>query len=107
MSQYRVTYEPKHVTVPVEPELYPYSRYGRPGSVLDIALANGVHIDHACGGQLTCGMCRVVVEQGEENLSPRSGQEDAYLKYLGVRDPAVRLACQAVVQGDVTVRIGR
>ena len=63
------------MTVEVDPELYPYGKAGRPGSLLDIALTHGVQIEHACGGVGVCATCHVIVAKGEENLSPPTDEE--------------------------------
>lgn len=102
---YKVTYEPASVTVEVDPALYPYSRHGEPGSLLDIALANGVHIEHACGGVGICCTCHVIVKQGMENLSEAQDEEFDKLEEVPASTLESRLACKAVVQGDVTVVI--
>ena len=47
---YRLTFLPMDLTVDVDPEELPASGEGLPGSILDIALANDIDIDHACGG---------------------------------------------------------
>lgn len=53
-----------------------------------------------CGGYGQCGTCIVEVVQGADNLSPRTAFEDRKLK----RKPdSYRLACQAIVNGPVTV----
>ena len=53
-----------------------------------------------CGGYGQCGTCIVEVVEGLEHLSPRTEVEDRKLK----RKPAsYRLACQALVQGLVSV----
>lgn len=49
-QSYKITFLPAKVTVEVDPERLPYGSHGRPGSVLDVALAAGVSIEHACGG---------------------------------------------------------
>src|SRR5437773_3285834 len=47
------------------------------GSILDIALANGVEIDHVCGGVCACSTCYCIVREGSESLSEMSdGEED-------------------------------
>lgn len=54
-----------------------------------------------CGGYGQCGTCIVEVVDGMENLSPRTSVEDRKLK----RKPeSYRLACQALVNGDVSIR---
>ena len=53
-----------------------------------------------CGGYGQCGTCVVDVVAGGENLSPRTPVEERKLK----KWPAsCRLACQATVQGPVSV----
>ncbi|WP_425336521.1 2Fe-2S iron-sulfur cluster-binding protein [Synechococcus elongatus] len=53
-----------------------------------------------CGGYGQCGTCIVEIVQGAENLSPRTSFEERKLK----RKPdSYRLACQASVNGPVTV----
>ncbi|MCK4602863.1 MAG: 2Fe-2S iron-sulfur cluster binding domain-containing protein [Phycisphaerae bacterium] len=105
MAKHKVTFKPAGVTVEVDPELYPYGASGRPGSLLDVALTHGVGIEHACGGVGACGTCRVIVEAGMENLSEADDDElDAVDKQPGSSLEA-RLACQAVVRGDVTVTV--
>ncbi len=102
---YKVTFLPVARTVEVDPECFPYGDHGRPGSVLDIALTHGVQIEHACGGVGACGTCHVIVEKGMENLSPAAEDELDVVENAPGNRPESRLACEAVVKGDVTVRI--
>jgi len=54
-----------------------------------------------CGGIGQCATCMVEIEEGMENLSPRSDFEERKLK----RKPeSYRLACQTIVNGAVTVK---
>ena len=92
-------------TVQADPAAYPYGDHGEPGSLLDIALANGVAIEHACGGVGACGTCHVIVAAGAENLSPPSEEELDLVELAPGGTPDSRLACLAVVRGDVTVTI--
>ena len=48
----------------------PFHHDGEPGSILDILLGHGVHLEHACGGKCACTTCHVIVKEGEQNLSP-------------------------------------
>jgi len=54
-----------------------------------------------CGGYGQCGTCVVEVMEGMGNLSPRTEVEDRKLRR---KPPSYRLACQALIQGSVTVR---
>jgi ferredoxin len=54
-----------------------------------------------CGGYGQCGTCVIEVVEGMSNLSPRTEVEDRKLK----RKPDnYRLACQALVQGDASIK---
>ena len=68
-------------------------------AVLDAALEAGVHINASCGGKGVCGKCRVIIEEGEVQggISEKLSQQD--------RDAGIRLACQATLADDVTIRI--
>ena len=105
MAKYKVTFAPAGVTVEVDPEQYPYGREGEPGSILDIALSHGIHIEHACGGQGVCGSCHVVATQGADNLSEPEPDELDVVEQAPGNMLNSRLACQAVVTGDVVVTI--
>lgn len=105
MPTHRVTFQPMNKTVRVDADAFPLGDHGRPGSILDIALANGIQIEHACGGIGACGTCHVVVETGMENLSEASDEELDQVELAPGNTPTSRLACLAVVRGDVTVRI--
>ena len=105
MAKYKVTFEPAQVTVEVDPEEYPCGGEGEPGSLLDVALSNGVRIEHACGGQGACGTCHVIVLTGAENLSEADDDELDALDQVPGNTLDSRLACRAVVRGDVTVNI--
>jgi len=69
-------------------------------TVLEAADALRVPIGRVCGGGGTCSTCRVEVVVGAEHLSLIEENEIAY--QLG---PAVRLGCQARIEGDVGVRV--
>jgi 2Fe-2S ferredoxin len=105
MTKYNVTFNPADVTVEVDPAMYPYGKQGKPGSLLDIALTHGVHIEHACGGGGICSTCHIIVDQGMENLSEADDDELDAVELAPDNAPESRLACQAVVSGDVTVTI--
>jgi len=92
-------------TVRVEPEKLPYGHDGLPGSVLDIAMGAGVHLDHACGGVAACSTCHVIVEQGSETCSAvLEAEEDMLDLAAGVTDKS-RLGCQCIPNGTVPMRV--
>ena len=60
----------------------------------------GVDIGHRCGGYARCTTCRVRFEEGEPETMTRAEYEK--LQDRGLYGE-VRLACQLVVDGDMTV----
>jgi 2Fe-2S ferredoxin len=103
----KVTFLPEGKTVEFESGKLPYDEHGKPESILDVAINFGVHIEHACGGSCACTTCHVIIKSGDANLSPDPAEDDE----LDRLDQAPgltlhsRLACQAVVKGDVVVEI--
>jgi 2Fe-2S ferredoxin len=80
------------------------SRVPRGTTLLEAARAAGVEVRHYCGGNCSCGTCRVEVRGGAEALSRADGMERAVLGDAAFRR-GDRLACQAVVRGDVEVHV--
>lgn len=72
-------------------------------TILAAALKNRVPHVHACGGNSFCSTCRVLVQEGIENLPKRNEKEAKLSKQLGLPDE-VRLACQTKPTHDVKVR---
>ena len=103
--KHKVTFLPKNVTVEVDDEQYPFGDHGKPGSILDIAIENGVTLEHNCGGNCACTTCHVIIRKGAENLSEMQEDEEDRLDQAPGLTPYSRLGCQAVVEGDVTVEI--
>lgn len=76
---------------------------GSERTLLDIAHDAGIPHASACGGKARCSTCRVMVLAHPEHLRPRSEAEEALARRKGF-DATIRVACQAVVTGDVKVR---
>lgn len=104
---YKITFQPMNVTVEVDPDRIPYEDHGLPGSILDIALAHGIEIDHACGGVCACSTCHVVVKEGFDSTNELVEAEEDQLDNAPDVKSTSRLACQAVPNGstDVIVEI--
>lgn len=98
-QKFTITFMPMNVTVEVDPEKIPYGETGLPGSILDIALANGIDIDHACGGVCACSTCHCIVREGIETLSEMSDAEAEELDFAPGLTPNSRLSCQSVPNG--------
>jgi ferredoxin, 2Fe-2S len=92
-------------TFDVDVATMPYRRHGRPGSLLDVALNVGLPLEHACGGNCACTTCHVIVTSGAEHLSPLEDDEADRLDAAWAVTPESRLACQAVVGGDVECEV--
>ena len=71
MAVHKVTFLPLNKTVEVDDEKYPLADHGKPGSLLDIALANDIHLEHNCGGSCACTTCHVIVQGGRGEPRPR------------------------------------
>jgi 2Fe-2S ferredoxin len=83
----------------------PYGGHGKPGSILDLAMHFNIPLNHVCGGFCSCTTCHVYVEAGMENLNtPDTDEADFAGMALGAQDNS-RLGCQAIVNGDVSIRI--
>lgn len=71
-------------------------------TVLDVARRGGVPLGNSCGGVGVCARCRVRVLTGADNLMERTAVEVRFGTARGF-DEDERMACQAVVTGDVEV----
>jgi 2Fe-2S ferredoxin len=81
----------------------------QPGeTVLNVALRNGIHIEHACEKSCACTTCHVVIREGFASLQPSDELEDDMLDKAWGLEPNSRLSCQAVVDDqDLVVEIPR
>jgi NADPH-dependent 2,4-dienoyl-CoA reductase/sulfur reductase-like enzyme/ferredoxin len=76
----------------------------KPGAtVLEVAEANGQHIEAGCRMGV-CGADPIAVKEGMENLSPVSDDERSTLERLG-HASNTRMACCCRVQGPVSVAL--
>ena len=76
-----------------------------PGSsLLDACRTAGIELEGHCGGYGACGGCHVLVEDGMDHLSPPDDEEEDGLDMVQFLTPESRLACRAMVRGDVVIR---
>ena len=101
----KVTFVNTGQTVEFESGKLPYEEHGKPESLLDVAINFGIHIEHACGGSCACTTCHVVVKSGDANLSEADEDELDRVEMAPDLTTHSRLACQAIVKGDVTIEI--
>jgi 2Fe-2S ferredoxin len=64
-------------------------------SFLEIAEANEIDLDHACGGVCACSTCHVKVLAGADALNEASEDEEDQLDEARDVDLSSRLGCQA------------
>ncbi|QIZ46166.1 2Fe-2S iron-sulfur cluster-binding protein [Dickeya zeae] len=50
-----------------------------------------------------CGICRIKILSGMENITSRTSKEKRLFKALEIEDHDIRLACQCKITGDVTL----
>src|SRR5262245_23331895 len=72
-------------------------------TILQASLRGGIPHTNVCGGHARCSTCRVLILEGLEHCAPRNAREQALATRLGF-DSSIRLACQATITGDVTLR---
>ena len=103
----RITFLPENKTVEFEHGKLPYRDHGKPQSILDIAINNGITLDHACGGNCACTTCHVWVKQGVDVLSQMDDDEADRLDMAADLQLNSRLGCQAQITGpgEVVVEI--
>ena len=105
MARIRVRFEtgaPEQV-IEFDPEKAPFQHDGKPGSILDVLLANGIDLEHACGGNCACTTCHVIVKAGGDHLTPSEEDEEDLLDKAPGLTPTSRLGCQAVLLSDDAV----
>ncbi|KKD01541.1 MULTISPECIES: ISC system 2Fe-2S type ferredoxin [Photobacterium] len=101
---------PKIVVLPHE-ELCPEGAVLEASSgetVLDVALRNGIGIEHACEKSCACTTCHVIIREGFDSLNESEELEDDMLDKAWGLEPESRLGCQArVADEDLVVEIPR
>jgi adenylate cyclase len=71
-------------------------------TLLEASLQAGIPHFHACGGRGKCTTCRVMVLEGEENLS-RPNKKEAKLRDSIKMTSSIRLACQTRIEREPVV----
>lgn len=75
--------------------------------LLEVAMENGINIEHACGGVCACSTCHVYIEKGMNALSESAEAEDDRVEEAPGLQRNSRLACQCTIVGDgpIVVRV--
>ncbi|MFB6183406.1 MAG: ASKHA domain-containing protein [Haloarculaceae archaeon] len=62
----------------------------------------GLSIESLCGGEGLCGTCKVIIDEGEEHLTPPTQADERVLSDSQLED-GYRLSCRCAVQDDGVV----
>jgi ferredoxin, 2Fe-2S len=65
---------------------------------------NGIDWMHSCGGKGRCTTCKLIITEGRANFQTLTPAEERY-SVQGALESGERLACQAKITGDVSVRV--
>lgn len=73
-------------------------------NLLELLLNNKVDVFNSCGGNGTCGTCRVIIEENLEKLPPRNEIE---LEFADMRrfEKNERLCCQIKPIDGLVIRL--
>jgi ferredoxin-2, mitochondrial len=70
--------------------------------VLDVALDHNIDIEGACGGELACSTCHVIVTKELYDILPTKTEEEEDMLDLALnRTSTSRLCCQIVVNSSI------
>jgi 2Fe-2S ferredoxin len=69
-------------------------------TILQAALNNRIEINHSCGGNGTCGTCRIFVQKGLDLLEKANEIEAEFAAERGFAENE-RLACQTLAVSGV------
>ncbi|MDP4230754.1 MAG: 2Fe-2S iron-sulfur cluster-binding protein [Bacteroidota bacterium] len=70
-------------------------------NILEVALANGIDLQHNCGGVCACSTCHVIVRQGLNSLTEmEDGEADQLDEAEGLTLDS-RLGCQAKITDEI------
>lgn len=92
---FQITFLPNNTTVEAEED----------ETILEVARANGIELEHNCGGNCSCTTCHVIVRDGEEHLSRMEEEEEDRLEECDELTLSSRLGCQVRILGDATIEI--
>lgn len=103
-QSYKLTVRNTGQVIEVDHENLP-SEEGEAGSLLSILLANGIDVDHTCGGVVACSTCHIYVHKGFDTAPEPIEEEEDQLDYAPAVQDNSRLSCQCVPDGSVDVEV--
>ena len=68
-------------------------------NLIEVAMENGIDIEHACEMACACTTCHVVIREGFDSLGESDELEDDLLDKAWGLEPDSRLSCQLLI-GD-------
>ncbi|MEO1128118.1 MAG: 2Fe-2S iron-sulfur cluster-binding protein [Planctomycetota bacterium] len=73
--------------------------------LLEVAVENGINIEHACGAVCACSTCHVYVEQGMDQVSESTEAEEDRVEEAPGLQANSRLSCQCEVEGNGPIHV--
>ncbi|MCA9273432.1 MAG: 2Fe-2S iron-sulfur cluster binding domain-containing protein [Phycisphaerales bacterium] len=73
--------------------------------LLEVAVENGINIEHACGAVCACSTCHVYIEKGMDDLSEATEAEDDRVEEAPGLQRNSRLSCQCEIEGDGPIEV--
>ena len=70
-------------------------------NILEVALANGIDLQHNCGGVCACSTCHVIVKKGMKSLTEMEDDEGDQLDEAEGLTLDSRLSCQSKITEEV------
>ena len=104
-ESYRLTVKNTGQVIEVDHQNLPPADDGQVGSILSILLANGVEVDHTCGGVIGCSTCHVYINKGFDSAPEPVEEEEDQLDYAPAVKDSSRLSCQCVPDGSENVEV--
>ncbi|CUR53717.1 2Fe-2S ferredoxin [Serratia symbiotica] len=75
-------------------------------SILNVAIKNGIKIEHACQKSCACATCHCIIRKGFFSLNKISELEEDMLDKAWGLEPTSRLSCQAKIgNADLIIEI--
>ena len=73
--------------------------------LLEVAVENGINIEHACGGVCACSTCHVYVELGMDQVTESTEEEEDRVEEAPAIQINSRLSCQCFIEGTEPIRV--
>lgn len=71
-------------------------------NLMEALLKAGLPVASSCNGDGVCAKCKVMIIEGNENLSPPN-ETEAFLKEKNSLPEATRISCQVQILGPIKV----